>query len=175
MNTKSIISALLLLFICVSVIYLVVGDRREGRSTAITTTEEQRNTLQPDTSSETVDPSGRRENHMSTFVVYYFHRDFRCQTCIALEALSHQAIENGFPDELIEGIIEWRVVNVDEPENEHFVDRFQLYAQSLVIERYRDGKSGDWKNLEKIWDLLNDEEAFMTYVQGEVRTFLEES
>jgi len=169
------VTAVLLLFVCVSIIYLVLGDRHEGGVTAIKTTERSQNSLQLDSPNEMENPSEQQKLETSSFVAYYFHRDFRCQTCTTLEALCHEAIESGFSKELDEGILEWRVVNVDEPVNEHFVDRFQLYAQSLVVERYQDGKPGDWKNLEKVWDLMDNRESFMNYVQGEVRAFLEGS
>lgn len=172
MKTKSLITVVLLLFVGASIVYLVLGNRREGGVAAIATTEGSGTYSQADSLGEVKDPPERSSEETSTYIVYYFHRDFRCQACITLEALCHEAIERGFSKELNEGVLEWLAVNVDEPENEHFVDRFQLYAQSLVVERYMDGQPGDWKNLEKIWDLMDSEEAFMNYVQSEVKTFL---
>jgi hypothetical protein len=174
MKPRTMIPALLLLFVGASIAYLVIGDRFEGRKTSVDNTDGTREVLQPAPAEGSGNPSEDRVDGTPITVAYYFHRDFRCQTCLALEALCHEAVESGFPDELEDGSLEWRVVNVDEPENEHFVDRFQLYAQSLVVERYRNGEAGDWKNLEKIWDLMGNREEFTRYVQSEIRTFLEE-
>jgi hypothetical protein len=37
----------------------------------------------------------------------------------------------------------------------------------------KDGKQAEWKNLRRVWELLNNKEAFLRYVQEEVRTYLE--
>jgi len=36
-----------------------------------------------------------------------------------------------------------------------------------------EGTQVRWKNLERIWELLREDEAFRQYVQGEVRSYLE--
>jgi hypothetical protein len=174
MKPKSIVSALLLLFVCVSILYLVLEDRREKVETAVKNEEM---ALDPLKQGDMGEPGSSAEQQKleESFVVYYFHRDVRCQTCTKLEALCQEAVKSGFSEELDDGLIWWRVLNVDEPVNEHFIDRFQLHSQSLVVERYRHGKRENWKNLEKIWDLLDEKEDFMTYVQSEIRVFLEES
>ena len=64
------------------------------------------------------------------------------------------------------------MVNVDEVENTHFVNDYQLYTRSLVIAKMVDGKQTEWKNLKKIWELVGDKTAFMSYVQNEIRTYI---
>jgi hypothetical protein len=105
-------------------------------------------------------------------IAYYFHGDFRCATCIKLEALSDEAIKTGFPQELKDGVIEWRVVNVEEKGNEHFIEDYKLYTKSLVLVEMNGDKQGKWKNLEKIWELVKDKNAFIKYVQDEVKMYL---
>ena len=108
------------------------------------------------------------------FVAYYFHGEFRCSTCRKLEALSREAINTGFAEDLDSGKLAFKVVNVETPETEHFVQDFQLTTKSLVLVEYRDGKVMRWKNLPKIWQLVRDHDAFIRYVQDETRAFLGE-
>lgn len=105
-------------------------------------------------------------------LVYYFHGTTRCATCRKLEAFSLEAVQRGFSEALQRGDLRWQILNVDEPENEHFVDDYQLYTRSLVVAKTSDGKQTEWKNLEKIWELVGDKRAFMSYVQDEIRTYM---
>ena len=105
--------------------------------------------------------------------VYYFHGDARCVSCRKIEALAGEAVRAAFPGEMKQGKVEWLVVNVDEPPNKHFIQDYKLYTKSLVVVDLVDGTQVRWKNLERIWELLREDEAFRQYVQGEVRSYLE--
>jgi len=108
----------------------------------------------------------------SKVIAYYFHGNFRCRTCRTLEAYSEEAITKEFTDELGSGRLAWRVVNVEESENKHFVEDFELVTKSLVLVEYRDGKVIRHENLEQIWQLVRDKEAFLNYVRASTREFL---
>jgi hypothetical protein len=106
-----------------------------------------------------------------TVVAYYFHGNFRCQTCRKIEAISREAVESGFPEELKTGRLEWHVINVEEPENEHFVKDYQLFSKSLVLVAREGSKQTRWKNLQKVWTLVGDKEEFIQYVRDEIRAY----
>lgn len=106
-------------------------------------------------------------------VVYYFHGNMRCYSCRKIEAYTLEAIRTGFADELKNGRLDLRVVNVEEAGNEHYVQDFQLYTRSVVIEKRTDGKRQEWKNLDKVWRLTRDKAAFMDYVQRETQAMME--
>ncbi len=106
-------------------------------------------------------------------VAYYFHGHARCATCRTLEQYSYEAVTTGFKDDLANGRLEWRVVNTDEQENEHFIDDFQLVTKSLVLAEYRGDEVVRWKNLDKVWRLTRDQEGFVAYVQKETSAFLD--
>ncbi len=105
-------------------------------------------------------------------IAYYFHGTLRCASCKKIEAYSKEAIETGFADKLKSGQLEWRLINTDLPENEHYVGDYQLFTKSLVIVDMKDGKQVAWKNLDKIWQLLNNEDYFVEYVQHEIGEYL---
>ena len=108
-------------------------------------------------------------------IAVYFHSTQRCPSCLKIENYSHEAIQDAFADELANGTLLWRMVNTDEPQNEHFITDFELYTKSLVLVQMREGKQVRWKNCKDVWELLNDKEAFQIYVQEEVRAFLDPS
>ena len=114
-----------------------------------------------------------RNDSAPTLNVYYFHRTIRCPSCEKIQALAQRAVEDGFAGELADGRMQWLVINIDEPRNKHFEDDYQLQAQSVVLSEMRGGKETRWKNLEKVWNLLDDDAVFVRYVQGEIRAFVQ--
>jgi hypothetical protein len=107
-------------------------------------------------------------------VATYFYTTVRCPTCHKIEELSAQAVKLNFEEELKSGKVVWRVINVDEPENKHYNDDYQLYTKSLIISEMKDGKEIRWKNLEKIWVLVRDDEKFDAYVKDEMTDWLKD-
>jgi hypothetical protein len=105
-------------------------------------------------------------------VAFYFHGNTRCTTCKKIEAYADEAIHTGFAQALETNALRWRVVNVEEPENRHFIEDFQLVTRSVVLAEYRDDKVVRWKNLDKVWQLVRDKDGFTSYVQDETHEFL---
>lgn len=108
-------------------------------------------------------------------IAYYFHTTYRCGACKRIEAYSKEAIETGFAEELRNGTLKFESVNVQEGKNEHFVKDYQLYTKSLVICDLKDGKQVQWKNLNKVWQLIRNKDEFINYVQNEISAYLKES
>lgn len=105
-------------------------------------------------------------------VVYYFHGNARCTTCRTIEAYANEAVELGFGQELADGTLSWRVVNVEPPENRHFIQDFQLVTRSVVLAEYRDGTVVRFENLDQVWQLVRNKQRFVDYVQSETKAFL---
>jgi hypothetical protein len=104
-------------------------------------------------------------------IAYYFHTTYRCVSCRHIEEYTREALESGFPIDLEEGHLVWRVVNIEEKGNEHFAKDYQLYTKSVVLV---DERTGEWKNLPRVWQLLNDPNEFIEYIQTETVGFLKE-
>lgn len=102
-------------------------------------------------------------------IAYYFHTTYRCVSCRNIEKYTREAIESGFSDDLESGHLVWRVINVEEKGNEHFVKDYQLFTKSVVLV---DERTGEWKNLPKVWQLLGDPNKFIRYIQTETDGFL---
>ena len=106
------------------------------------------------------------------FAVTYFHATHRCSTCRKLEAFAEEAVSSAFKGSLEDSTVQWRVVNFEQEGNEHFVKDYQLYSQALIVSRITNGKEVNWRNLDKIWELVGDKEDFINYVQTQVRDFM---
>ncbi len=105
--------------------------------------------------------------------VYYFRTNTRCSSCRKIEAFTDGAVKKAFAKEMENGKLAWQVVNVQEPGNEHFIKDFQLAAKSVVVVDVVGDRQVRWKNLNRIWELLDDEPMFARYVEEEVRQYLE--
>jgi hypothetical protein len=105
-------------------------------------------------------------------VAYYFHTNARCSTCVKIEQYSHEAIEQGFANELKNGTLEMRVVNYEQPENRHFMQDYKLVSKSLILVNMVNGKQTKWMNLKMVWQLTGHKNAFLNYVRQEVRGYL---
>ncbi|MCX5681416.1 MAG: nitrophenyl compound nitroreductase subunit ArsF family protein [Candidatus Omnitrophica bacterium] len=105
---------------------------------------------------------------------YYFHGKMRCPTCHKLEQYSKEAIETNFKDALDSGKLEFKVINVEDKGNEHYIDDYQLYTKSLILSLVKDGKQIKWRNLDKIWEYVGNKQKFFDYVKSEVADFLKE-
>jgi hypothetical protein len=123
---------------------------------------------------DTQDSKTETQKPSHYLVATYFHNTFRCPTCKHIEEYSARAIENNFPEEMKNGRLVWRVINVDEPENQHYNKDYQLFTKSLIISEIKDGKETRWKNLEKVWTYVRDEEKFEQYITSEINAWLKE-
>jgi hypothetical protein len=128
----------------------------------------------PATSAEEPDTDVKSGTIADGVVAIYFHGNVRCATCRKIESYAHEAVKSGFSEALEEGSLAWRVINVDEAENAHFIQDFQLVTKSVVLAEYREGQVVRWENLDKVWQLVRDEDRFVDYIQSETREFLGE-
>ena len=112
------------------------------------------------------------EQSKSFIAAYYFHGNFRCPTCRKMEQYSREGIEQHFAAQLKSGKLVFQPINIDEPENQHFVQDYQLVTKSLVLVKYENGKQTAWKNLPAIWQNVGNQAAFFSYVKKEVEAYL---
>jgi len=107
-------------------------------------------------------------------IAYFLHTDVRCWNCNTIEKFAHESLSEDFAEELASGAIEWRVLNMDKPANDHLATDFELVTSSVVLARMENGARTDWKNLSRVWDLVHDEEEFKAYIEERTSAFLEE-
>ncbi len=194
MNIKKLIKGLLFIFVVVSLgvlIYKEFSPKSESNVVDVAEIRADKTTVSvesmPSPESKPIKERVKKQkeeapssqiavsSHKAKLIAYYFHGTFRCTTCRTIEEYSHDAIQMYFAKELGNGILEFRPVNVDEPENKHFIQDYQLVTRSLVLSLLSDGKEMKWKNLPDVWKLVRDKEKFYQYVKDEVELFLKET
>jgi hypothetical protein len=154
MTAKQAILLLLLVFVATTTVYLIAGSDKHTAAQAPVQTAQA-----PSTGS-------------SKIVAYYFHVTVRCTTCRTIEAYSRETITNRFKNEIDRGALEWQVVNVQLPENRHFVKDYELFTKSVVLVHIANGKQQSYKTLNEVWELVGDKAQFQAYVDREVRGYL---
>lgn len=165
MRLKSIITALLLVFVAVSVGYMIANER-SNQPTSVDTAEHRSPVRAPEEDALNTATADRM------LIVYYFHGNRRCNTCRTIEAYTEAAINLGFPEELHSGRLVWKAVNVDEPDNEHFVQDYELTTRTVVLVDIDRGNQRKWTKLERVWQLVGDKEAFFDYITKNTNTYL---
>lgn len=158
MNPKRLLQAGLLLFVAVSLVVLLARELNRPVN------------LPPPAQDKAVTTEGG-----STVVVYYFHTTYRCPSCTQMEALAQSTVQLAFRRELDDGRLLWLPVNLEEGGNSRYIREYQLFTRSLVLVRIKNGRQVEWKNLINAWVVLNDEATFRSYVEQEVRAYLEAS
>jgi hypothetical protein len=151
MHTRKIISRLLIGFVVLSFGFLAFRIVRASNATPA---------------------PGQRVEEGSKIIAYYFHVNVRCTTCRLIEAYSRQVIQQRFKDDIAAGHLEWRLVNIQNPENRHFVEDYKLFTKSLVLVLIKDGQQKEYKVLNDTWELVGTPELMQQYVEKEVRGYL---
>ncbi|MBN2224923.1 MAG: hypothetical protein JW765_09640 [Deltaproteobacteria bacterium] len=180
MKPKTIITSILLLFVAASVVYLVLGEiggKRDAELTPAVVMPDEPTAGAPDSSAppgETLTTALPAEKASpDTYVnVYYFHGNYRCISCRTIEMYTREAVNEAFLTEMGDGSLHLKVLNMQDPKNEAYIDDFTLEYYIVVLEKVVDGKRVEWKKLEGVWDLYNDKPAFKKYVIGETRNYL---
>ena len=194
MNIRKLIKSLLFIFVVVSLgvlMYKEFSPRSERNATDVTgvkvdTVAVSGESLPVSESQPFKKPARKQKEEAplpltevksqnSKVIAYYFHGTFRCSTCRTIEQYSLEAIQTYFAKELGSGKLEFRPVNIEEPENKHFIQDYQLVTRSLVLSLMSDGKETKWNNLADVWKLVRDKDKFFQYVKDEVEKFLKET
>ena len=171
MNAKKISLIALSVFVAASIGYLVFSETRESRQPEPGLTEQEK---QGDAIARDASPTTNDKQTLDSIVrVYYFHTTFRCPTCYRIEEYTKNAIFSAFGPEIKKETMVWKTVNVEEPQNRHFVDDFKLFTKSVVVVDEQKGKQIRWKILDRTWELVRDQAGFSDYIRSEVKKYLE--
>lgn len=99
--------------------------------------------------------------------VYYFYGKPRCSTCVKIEKYTQTSVEAIKDKNII-----YKSVDMENPENSSQVKKYNLFTKSVIISKTKNGKE-QWKNLDKIWLKVGNEQDFKKYVIGEIKRFKE--
>ena len=66
-------------------------------------------------------------------IVYYFHYERRCATCVAVEEETVKALNELYAAKMKSGEIVFQSVNLEEKEGEALADRLKVAGQTLLV------------------------------------------
>ncbi len=103
--------------------------------------------------------------------VYYFHGDFRCKTCLAIEAQTTDVVQRIFADEIAAGVLRLEILNFDDPANAPFRDRYDLSYSTVIVQ----GAHADrWEDLADVWThIAEGEPVFEQYLVEHITAMLD--
>lgn len=107
-----------------------------------------------------------------SIVVYYFHGNRRCRTCMGIQRTIQTTVADRFAAETASGALVFREVNIDEPSNAHFIKEFDLSSSSMVVVARSGETTVKWENCSQVWPLAHDEAALGTYAENQIRSYL---
>jgi hypothetical protein len=105
---------------------------------------------------------------------YYFHTTIRCSTCLLIEERAGRVLGEAFAGEIADGLLRWQPVNLQAPENRHYLADLRVRPKSLTLVEYYGEVPTERKELPGVWKLVHGEpEAFRRYLVEEIRSFLD--
>ena len=105
--------------------------------------------------------------------VYNFHLQNRCASCIAIENATTRTINTYFANELKEGRLVQKIINVDDKTNEAISTKYEMAGSGLLLVSNSKGKeyvvdlTGDGFKYAK-----NNEEKFIEILKQQIETYL---
>lgn len=156
-RTTKILISLFFLFIL-----LVIGcNKKETDATKNTVSDKPSNTIHI-----------KHQGSPEKLVIYYFHTNYRCKTCNKFESLTKDVLEQDFKGFGDKGKIEFKLINIENEPNKHYIDEYKIVTKTLIMSLEEKKLELQWKNLNKIWELIRDDDKFKNYIRQEIKMFL---
>jgi hypothetical protein len=104
--------------------------------------------------------------------LHYFHPTIRCVSCLTLEAVSAETVQDSFGAEIAAGRLSWQVHDFELPKNATLVDSFAIEGSTLIIAESLGGAPSRWEAVDHAWCLLETPDSLRGYVAAVVRAYL---
>jgi hypothetical protein len=110
------------------------------------------------------DVSALPRGKVSHVDVVYFHRTQRCTACLNAGSYSRETVETYFASHLQRGVMSFRQLNVEFPENAVVTRKYDASGSSLYLGVLMSGIEYLCP-IEDIWFYTNNKASFMTFLQ----------
>ncbi|MCX5685442.1 MAG: nitrophenyl compound nitroreductase subunit ArsF family protein [Planctomycetota bacterium] len=105
--------------------------------------------------------------------VIYMHRTFRCISCLVMEKMARETVQQDFKAALADGTIQWQTQNFWQ--NEDIARRYGVESPTVVVVAYADGKEKLYQRLDQLWGLKSQPEKFKDAVKKAIEELLREA
>jgi len=103
--------------------------------------------------------------------VVHFHGTHQCWSCITVGEYALKTIQERFPEEYKNGTMVFRDINVELPENEDIVVKYQASGSSLFVNAITDGRDNIGEDT-TVWQLVRDESKYINYFENKLKSLL---
>ena len=103
--------------------------------------------------------------------VVHFHATQQCWSCITVGQYALKTIKEKFPEEYKNGIIVFKDINGELPENKDLVMKYQAGGSSLFVNAITAGKDNIKEDV-TVWRLVSNESQFINYFQDKLNKLL---
>jgi hypothetical protein len=104
-------------------------------------------------------------------VAMYFHRTVRCPTCLKMGSYSEEAVTKGFAQQVKTGKVEFHYVEFQNEQNSARTNGYKVTGPALIVAKISGNKVAEYKNLTDVWSKVGDKQAFIGYVQSNVKDY----
>jgi hypothetical protein len=106
-------------------------------------------------------------------LILQFHLTQRCNFCNDMENHTKEALNIYFPDDLQNGNIAFRMIDMEFPRYESLRKKYNLFTSTLVFVDVRRRKESRWKIITKAWHLTDKKQKFIEMFRSELIEFRE--
>jgi thiol-disulfide isomerase/thioredoxin len=104
--------------------------------------------------------------------VYYFHRNRRCGPCRTIENLTKKTLETYYAQEMQNGEVVFRIVNVEQEENSEVAKKFNAVSTALYL-NVRNGSEEKATNLTGFaYRYVRNEDAYLSELKKQIDSAL---
>lgn len=104
--------------------------------------------------------------------VYYFHRNRRCGPCRTIENLTKKTMETYYNQEMQNGEVVFRIVNVEQAENREVAQKFSAISTALYL-NVKNGPEEKATNLTGFaYRYVRNEEAYLSELKKQIDSAL---
>lgn len=104
----------------------------------------------------------------------FSHARVRCPTCLRLEKLIRQTLDEHFAEENHSEAIKFTNLEYDAPENREFAERFHIGTATIILLEQENGTIKRHRELEsEVWETQNSDEKFREMLLAALKEFFQ--
>lgn len=103
--------------------------------------------------------------------VLHFHATQQCISCINIGKFTKAVIDEKFTQEVKDGKIVFKEVNIDLPENFKIAQDYKVSGSALYLNAVKDGKDNHEEDT-TVWRLVTNETQLKSYFEAKIKKLL---
>jgi hypothetical protein len=143
------------------------SDQPTPTPTAVSTVQPTSTSTVVATAQPTATPDGQ-----NVLYVMYFHRTQRCASCIYAEDGLRWAIDTYFADEVAEGKLIFRSIDLQDSTNAEIVSKYGAYTSQLFMNKVTAGEE-EIEQITSLWFYIGNDQAYSDAAKALIEEWLE--